>query len=278
MVTPRSDRTQSRRDAHSLLCIGEARKRGTTIVEVLVVIGVLLVLTGLSMPVFSAIRERGRHAADLSKIRSLGASVVGYCNDHRDVVPTVFPLSAAQSSPRTSMTSPAGLPRVRGWWQSNAATFHLLLTPTIPTSSVTAAGLQPPSPTQFEGSLVSTYSDFRLADCLFAAPAYWDRATQAGPSQWGAQRLTDVRSPSLKGIMRQARVVSDTTPNVAVNVVMPGIKSVALWGDLSASIEVLNDLRPGVPDFFHSGGMPHAFWDRGLAIANTEQGIYGRDR
>jgi type II secretory pathway pseudopilin PulG len=253
--------------------------RGFSIVELFVVLGVILVVASLAIPAIKSARERGRHAADLGKIRSLGASVVLYSNDHRDVVPTPFSLSAAIASPNTPIYTPPGTPKIGGWWFTNPWAFHVLLTPRLSPIAVTAAGLQPPVQTRDESGTYPAFSDFVLADCLYTTPAYWDVRTQAGPSQWQSQRLTDIRSPSLKGMMRQSRVISDRKPGEMTDAFSPGVASTMMWGDTSATVEVQGNLTPGVPNFFRPPNpVPLPLWANGMPIAETRHGIYGRDR
>src|SRR5688572_23629146 len=59
-----------------------------TLVELLVVIGVIAVLIGLLLPVLSKARAAANRAACLSNIRQLGVGVLMYCNDNGGWFPT----------------------------------------------------------------------------------------------------------------------------------------------------------------------------------------------
>ncbi len=59
-----------------------------TLVELLVVIGVIAVLIGLLMPVLSRARAAANRAVCLSNIRQLGIGVLMYCNDNDGYFPT----------------------------------------------------------------------------------------------------------------------------------------------------------------------------------------------
>ena len=48
----------------------QIRKQGFTLAELLIVVGVIAVLTTVAIPVFSAMQEKGREAADAANIRS----------------------------------------------------------------------------------------------------------------------------------------------------------------------------------------------------------------
>ncbi len=59
-----------------------------TLVELLVVIGIIAVLIGLMMPVLAKSRAAANRAVCLSNIRQLGIGVLMYCNDNKGWFPT----------------------------------------------------------------------------------------------------------------------------------------------------------------------------------------------
>jgi prepilin-type N-terminal cleavage/methylation domain-containing protein len=67
------------------------RRRGPsafTLVELLVVIGVIALLIGILMPVLSKARAQANRAVCLSNIRQLGTGILMYCNDNDGWFPT----------------------------------------------------------------------------------------------------------------------------------------------------------------------------------------------
>ncbi len=66
------------------------RPRAFTLVELLVVIGILSVLAAILFPVLSRAREKGRHAACTTHLKQVGLALQAYCNDYDER----FPLDA----------------------------------------------------------------------------------------------------------------------------------------------------------------------------------------
>ncbi len=67
------------------------RRDGFTLVEILVVIGIIAVLIGILIPVVSKAREQANRTKCLSNLRELGASMLMYANAHKDRLPNTNP-------------------------------------------------------------------------------------------------------------------------------------------------------------------------------------------
>lgn len=65
-----------------------ARASGFTLVELLVVVGIIAVLIGILMPVLSKARAAANRAVCLSNIRQLSVGIFMYCNDNKGWFPT----------------------------------------------------------------------------------------------------------------------------------------------------------------------------------------------
>ena len=66
---------------------GTTADRAFTLVELLVVIGIIAILIALLFPVFSRVREQARRTKCLSNLRSLGQAAFIYANNHKDRLP-----------------------------------------------------------------------------------------------------------------------------------------------------------------------------------------------
>lgn len=69
------------------------RRRGFTLVELLLVLGLLMILIGLMMPSIARVRAEARTVVCQSEMRQLATMVLAYASDHGESIP--FPLSQA---------------------------------------------------------------------------------------------------------------------------------------------------------------------------------------
>src|SRR5881392_1764456 len=61
--------------------------RAFTLVELLVVIGIIAVLLAMLLPALARVRESSRRTQCLANISELGRAVLLYCNDNKDHLP-----------------------------------------------------------------------------------------------------------------------------------------------------------------------------------------------
>src|SRR5207247_1576291 len=87
------------------------RSVGFTLVELLVVIGVIALLIGILLPALNKARAAANRAVCLSNIRQLGAGILMYCDENRGW----FPTCADPADGLNYAQNPADWV----WWQAN---------------------------------------------------------------------------------------------------------------------------------------------------------------
>lgn len=110
-----------------LLMVG---RRGITLVEVLVTIGIILVLVGLLLPSLSGASQRARVTSRTALLQSNVALISLYCADHRDRYPVAAPsVNAASYTWDSAMVRGEYAPSVRtldpDWAYANQCSFVL---------------------------------------------------------------------------------------------------------------------------------------------------------
>ena len=86
--------------------IRRARRFGFTLVELLVVIGIIALLISILLPSLSRAREAGNRTKCLSNLRQLGMAFVMYCNDNH------------QNYPRAAGGTAGGTPEDWIYWEA----------------------------------------------------------------------------------------------------------------------------------------------------------------
>ena len=80
--------------------------RGFTLVELLVVVGIIAVLLALLLPAMNRAREQARGVTCASNLRQIGMGMVMYVNDNKQTFP--FHADWARHTTRTGSTGSRG--------------------------------------------------------------------------------------------------------------------------------------------------------------------------
>ncbi|QOV92308.1 type II secretion system protein [Humisphaera borealis] len=95
-------------------------RKGFSLVELLVVMGIIAALIGILLPALGRARESARQTTCLANLRSLGQAMFAYANDHRDRLPNSNP----PMTPRDYDAANFVLVSLNNGYMKSPAAFH----------------------------------------------------------------------------------------------------------------------------------------------------------
>lgn len=95
------------------------QKTAFTLIELLIVIAIIAILAGISLPIFNKVMERARATQDASNLRQIGIGTVAYLNDNND---TIFSKTSTTTSTTGNKIYPPGMLEVN--YVPNTQVFH----------------------------------------------------------------------------------------------------------------------------------------------------------
>lgn len=241
---------------------GNARA-GFTLVELLLVIGLVSILVALLMPSFESVRARARTTSSVATLRSHTQVLATYAVDHDGQ----FPFFLDPSQAFSEVINPANgyratVPYFGAHFSWNVA----LADGYYGGDNFSAVFRSPDSPSDPGGS-----THFYLPCVTVAHAKYWNLASRTGPAQRGSQRWYELAYPANKVILLDAYRYGS-----AESLRLNEEERVAL-GDCSASEFRGQEFR-GSAVAGADGPWPGAMHGAGLPLGHhTLDGVRGRD-
>lgn len=87
--------------------LADPNRRGFTLVELMVVISIIALLVGLTIPALGSARETSRRVKCLANLRSFGQGLQNYMGVSKDVLPAVRPLHDSNANPSGPTNDPS---------------------------------------------------------------------------------------------------------------------------------------------------------------------------
>ncbi len=170
------------------------RRGGMTLLEVLMVIAIVTLLIGGTLPKLRLVRNKAEQIASLSNLRQHVQVFETYATDYSGIYPWFTNPNATWSIVRS------------GTLKAEAQYFDAELTWNIALASGYYDGnYSSPvfaSPTSIRARGRSPWADYRYSPTFITDWRFWNAETRmTGRSQWRAVRTTEVSSPSKKGLL-----------------------------------------------------------------------------
>jgi prepilin-type N-terminal cleavage/methylation domain-containing protein len=181
------------------------RKTAFTLVELLVVIGIIALLLAILLPVLSRARESARRTACLSNIAQLGKAVLIYAHDNKDHLPEAGTGNAPDAflSPRA-----VGLP---AWTSINPETYvlpsigqllskylandyRLWVCPSAPVNSFTYTGANPMAGTGLDDQFKPNFVYLAGKEYIPAYPSLGSFAIKYHVSEWAVRSIAGLKT------------------------------------------------------------------------------------
>jgi type II secretory pathway pseudopilin PulG len=172
-------------------------RRGITIAELLVTIGVIGLVLAIALPVFTFARHGARQSVTLSNLRQHAAVFASYSGDHDGLNPRfVSGHGPATAFDFRGLTVPIKYFEQHRYWN------FALVDAYYGGGPPNAEHFAPPGyPAGIAGADGWTATPYFYSCTFVARPEYWSPFTRTGVDQWAATRLSEVRFPSSKAMI-----------------------------------------------------------------------------
>ena len=192
--------------------------RAFTLVELLVVIGIIALLLSILLPALSRVRESSRRAQCLANINELGRAVLLYCHDNKDHLPDAGSGNApdALMSPRAVGLPPWTsfgpdvyvLPSIGQALQKYlSADNRLWICPSAPANSFVWTGTDPLSGTGLNDQFKPNYVYLAAKEYIPALPGLGSNATKYHVPEWAVRSVSGLKTT--KVVSRSGNTASE---------------------------------------------------------------------
>ena len=186
-------------------------RKAFTLVELLVVIGIIAVLISILLPALSRARAAAQSVTCLAQLRSYGAYVQMYVNENRNWLPCGFALLCSSSydtykDPVSGATVSSG--NFDGWMRTIG---HKSEGSTAKTEMAISQSPLLKCPAAIAAQELTTTNANYTKTYAFNRGLWWSYGQSIlgkDPSQWGLTRVNQFKSPSESLLMADAAVIN----------------------------------------------------------------------
>jgi prepilin-type N-terminal cleavage/methylation domain-containing protein len=235
--------------------------RAFTLIELLLVIAVIAVVVGITLPVLGGARRNARQTTSLNNIRGLMVQLEAYCASFKDAYPFMRAGQLVPTGRGLSMSS-------SNHWDAEYLWPGLVLAELSEPGPVPESLMSPSLSREYDGR-----ASYRYSHGFLARPAAW--ASTGGPTSMDwieAVRLGDVRTPSRKVVLHDGDVAYARKP-IKVRGVDVAEPSAVAFADNHGDVRVPADATEPVINRLWSASEPRA----NMRLHNTAGGAAGID-
>jgi len=194
-----------------------SQRRAFTLVEVLVVIGIIALLLAMLLPALSRVREASRRTQCLANIAELGRAVLLYCHDNKDHLPDAGSGNATDAlmSPRAVGLPPWTsfgpdvyvLPSIGQSLQKYLKSEALWVCPSAPVGSFIYTGTDPMAGTGLNDQFKPNYVYLAAKEYIPALPGLGSSAAKYHVPEWAVRSISGLKTT--KVVSRSGNTASE---------------------------------------------------------------------
>ncbi|MCC6661559.1 MAG: prepilin-type N-terminal cleavage/methylation domain-containing protein [Phycisphaerales bacterium] len=232
---------------------------GFTLIETLLVVVLVALLVGLSMPAFRGVILAARVQKDLANLRGHVQIMEMYAGDFADQFPYTTDPRATYTVRRHPLYRPIEIVYFEG---DNSWHWPLLDGYYTSAASPSFASTKDPS---------TLFTDYCYSSSFLADARFWNESTRTGPEQWRSTHLADVTWPSDKGLLVQFKTLLPPLEEQG------GPRHVLNIGFVDGSARDVPISRTTRPYPRGEGSWWGSWWFFGVRVLHTVDGVRGRD-